>query len=190
MKVKNDNPYELIKDKNLSLILIMYFKINHLKQLYRQGWLRYISKEKCESVADHVFGVAILAVLINDYYELGLDVLKIVIMALFHEMGEIKNGDITPFDGITKEEKHLLEKKGIMEMFKNYLEAEKYISIWKEFEIRKTKEAKFVFQVEKFEMAIQAKIYADQYEIDLSEFQVYVANIITDEFLKDLLHSL
>ena len=190
MEIKNENPYKLIKGKNLSLVLELYFKINHLKQLYRQGWLRYISKEQCESVADHIFGVAILVILINDAYSLNLDIEKIVVMALVHEMGEIKNGDITPFDGISKEEKHAMERKGVVELFKGFIEAEKYIAIWDEFEEKETKEANFVFQVEKLEMALQAKIYEGQYETDLSEFQTYVDKLVTNGLLKDLLHEL
>ena len=190
MEVKNENPFEFIKEKNLSLVLQMYFKINHLKQLYRQGWLRYIDKEKCESVADHIFGVAILVILINDIYSLDLDLEKIVIMSLIHEMGEIKNGDITPLDGISKEEKHAMEKKGVIELFKDFPEAEKYIAIWEEFEKRETREARIVFQAEKLEMALQAKIYEFQYGKDLSEFQKYVEDILTDDFLKDILSQI
>ena len=190
MENKNRNPYELIREKNLHQILAIYFQVNQLKHLLRQGWLRSIDKEKCESVADHIFGVAILVILINDYYNLNLDVQKIVFMALFHEMGEIKNGDITPFDGISKEEKHALEREGVLELFSNFPGSETYISVWDEFEERKTREAKFVFQVEKLEMAIQAKIYEGLYKKDLFEFQSYVDRILEEPCLIDLLRQL
>ncbi len=44
-----------------------YFELNHLKQLYRQGWLRVgIPPERCESVAEHSLGVALLCLFIAD----------------------------------------------------------------------------------------------------------------------------
>ncbi|MCD4694398.1 HD domain-containing protein [bacterium] len=64
------------------------------------------------------------------------------------------------------------------------------MDIWDEFEERKTRELKFVFQVEKLEMAIQAKIYEGQYKKDLSEFQTYVERIIEDDCLKELFQEL
>lgn len=189
-KVKNKNPYKFLKDKNFSLVLEIYFQINFLKHLYRQGWLRHIDEGKCESVADHIFGTAILAILINDYYRLKLDLHKIVMMVLFHEMGEVYTGDITPLDDISKKEKHKLEKNSILKLFKGFPDAQSYIEVWEEFEEQKTKEAKFVLQVEKLEMAAQKKVYEALYEKDMSEFQTYCEKIITGDILKELLNQL
>ncbi len=190
MKTKGDNPSKLIGGKGLSAILSLYFKINQLKQLYRQGWLKYISPERCESVADHTFGVAVLAVLVNDFYSLGLDVERILIMSLLHELGETKIGDLTPQDGVPLLEKHRLERAVVVELFKDFPDGEKYIKIWDEFEERKTAEANFVFQIEKLEMALQAKIYEGLYGGDLFEFQEYVEKILTDGLLRSLIKEL
>ena len=190
MKVKNSNPYDLIEGKGLKIILEVFYQINFLKSLYRQGWLRHIDEKECESVADHVFSVTILVILINDVYDLGFDVSKILIMSLFHEMGEIKTGDITPFDGISKEEKHRMEKAAVIDLFKDLPGGEKYIEIWEEFDQKETVEAKFVHQVEKLEMAIQADIYSGLHKKDLSEFNVYVEKLLSNNLLKELLNEL
>jgi putative hydrolases of HD superfamily len=191
MKTKNINPYELIRGENLGIILEIYFQINHLKQLYRQGWLmRHISEEKCESVAEHSFGVALLALLINDAYGLNFDVLKIVVMSLTHELGEIENGDFTPFHNISKDEKHDRERASIVKLLAGFPGGEKYVAVWDEFEEEKTSEARFVRQLDKLEMGIQSFIYENFYQKDLKEFRIDAMNRLSDNFLKNILQQL
>lgn len=46
-----------------------YRHANQLKRLYRQGWLQHgVPPERCESVAAHTFGVALLALWIAPQY--------------------------------------------------------------------------------------------------------------------------
>ena len=68
--IKDFNPYERLglKTKTSNSILSFYMKYNQLKNIYRQGWLKVRIgidfKDKCESVADHSFSVALLALTI------------------------------------------------------------------------------------------------------------------------------
>ena len=87
-----------------------------LKQLYRQGWLkRGVPPERCESVAEHTLGVAVLVMLLADTRFPELDAQKVLRMALLHDFGEIDAGDFTPIDGISLQEKHRLEKESVFE---------------------------------------------------------------------------
>lgn len=191
MKIKNSNPFELLAGKNVDPIIEIYFQINHLKHLFRQGWLRRgIPEDKCESVGDHSFAVALFGMLIAKKHFPRLDTTKILKMSLIHELGEIDGGDITPFDGINRKEKHVLEEKGVRKIFANFPEGEEYINLWLEYEDSKSAEAKFVKQIDKLEMGMQAAVYAKQYGKDLDEFIESAREALEDEKLINLLNEL
>ena len=155
------NKYPL-KERNadnlnvLTTVLIEFFK---LKNLYRQGWLNNgVSKEHCESVADHSFGVSILSYFIAKEFNLNLDINKILIMSLIHDVGEIYAGDITPKDKISNKIKFEREKASATKVLSD-LTKEGYLDLWLEFEKGETSEAKFVREIDKLEMLLQSKIY-------------------------------
>ncbi|HYO58827.1 HD domain-containing protein [Archangium sp.] len=64
MQTKAAPPIALLQGRSTLALIEAYFELNHLKQLYRQGWLRVgLARERCESVAEHSFGVALLCLL-------------------------------------------------------------------------------------------------------------------------------
>ncbi|MFA6096269.1 MAG: HD domain-containing protein [Candidatus Paceibacterota bacterium] len=191
MIIKNSNPFEFLAGKRSDPIIEIYFQINHLKHLLRQGWpMRGIPEDKCESVGDHSFAVALLGMLIAKKYFPGLDMAKVIKMSLIHELGEIDGGDITPFDGIDKNEKHALEERGVRKIFADFPEGREYLELWLEFEENRSPEARFVKQIDKLEMAMQAAVYAKQYGKNLDEFIESAEEKIEDEKLMDLLNRL
>ena len=56
----------------------------------------YTSKGRRESVAEHCFRLALMAYLMKDEFE-NLDINKVIVMCLFHDMGEAFTGDIPVF---------------------------------------------------------------------------------------------
>ena len=160
--IKDTIPYEKFSkiDNN---ILAFYMKYNQLKNIYRQGWLKVRigleHKEKCESIADHSFSVALLALTIIETKKLNLDVLKCIKMAIIHELGEIYAGDFTPYDNITKEEKHKKEKDAIKNVLNALDEDNDFFELWEEFEKSETDEAKFIKNVDQLEFLLQACAY-------------------------------
>src|SRR5574344_788024 len=85
-----------------------YLLATQLKYKIRSGWDEThwnVSKERLESIAEHVYGTCILALSIDSEFETNLDINKVVKMLVIHELGEVFIGDITPFDNITPEEK-------------------------------------------------------------------------------------
>ena len=109
MEIKAENPISLLGEEGYTPLVTAYFELCHLKQLYRQGWLRRgVPPERCESIAEHSFGVAVLALwLAQAQPELDAD--KVVRMALLHDLGEVYAGDIVPSDGVSEGEKHRRE---------------------------------------------------------------------------------
>jgi putative hydrolases of HD superfamily len=191
---KNSIPWNLIRDMDASPIVAIYFKINHLKQLFRRGYLRRnrVSAEKCESVAEHCFGMLVLAWFIISKKSLDFDLLKIFKLIIAHEFGEIYAGDITVADNISRQEKFDLEKSAVQKLFEDFPDAEEYVEAWAEYSAKATPEAIFVSQIDKLEMAFQASIYQLQYEYekDFTEFIAGVEEQITDPVLREIYDEL
>ena len=174
--IKDTNPYEKFEkiDNN---VIAFYMKYNQLKNIYRQGWLKVRigleHKDKCESIADHSFSVALLALTIIEKNNLPLDILKCMKMGIVHELGEVYAGDFTPYDNISREEKHLKEKEAILEVLNSLDENNDFLEVWEEYEKAETAEAKFVKNVDKSEFLLQACAYG----YDVKYFKRSLSNI-------------
>lgn len=172
-------------------IIEAYFEFNHLKQLYRQGWLqRGIAPEHCESVAEHSFGVAVLALLLAETVFPELDTHKVMRMALLHDFGEIYAGDITPADGVGRQEKHELEQRSVQRVLGKLPNGAAYIALWEEYDRGDTPEARFVRQMDRLEMVLQASVYEHQSLADLAEFFESVRPVLAASPLQTILQSL
>ena len=185
--IKDTNPYEKFENIDND-ILSFYMKYNQLKNIYRQGWLKVRigleHKEKCESIADHSFSVALLALTIIEKNKLKLDAFKCIKMGIIHELGEIYAGDFTPYDNITKEEKHIKEKEAILNVLETLDKDNDFLELWEEFEERKTNEAKFIKNVDELEFLLQACAYG----YDAKYFERSL-NRITDLYCKEIAMS-
>jgi putative hydrolase of HD superfamily len=191
MKTKSHVPISLLDGRRTLPLIEAYFEFNQLKQLYRQGWLkRGITTSHCESVADHSLGVAVLAMLIADAHFPDLDALKILRLALIHDFGEIYAGDLTPDDQIDQNGKYRREREAIIKVLSKLPHGDEYISLWEEYEIRKTPEAKFVHQVDRLEMGLQASIYQAQGLSDTTEFFESAMKAIHSPELKEIIQEL
>jgi putative hydrolases of HD superfamily len=84
-------------------------------------------------------------------------------MSLVHDIGEAIVGDITPYDGVSDEDKFKLENEALTKLT-NFLKESKVcetvsgeiFDLWKEYEENKTKEAMLVKDIDKFDMILQA----------------------------------
>ena len=134
------------------------FFASELKNIKRSGWKDKLNISDGESVADHTYTMTILGMVISDLH--GLNTEKIMRMSLLHDLAESITGDILP-DQITKEQKYLKENNAITKILgklPNKLTI-MYSKIWEEFQKNESDEAKFIHELDKLEMVIQAKIY-------------------------------
>lgn len=82
--------------------------VGMLKTQLRTGWvLRGVHRP--ESVADHMYRMAVLGFLAPAPYNTD----KCIKMALVHDMAEALVGDITPHQGISKQEKYRMEHEAM-----------------------------------------------------------------------------
>lgn len=86
-------------------VLNYYVLCNKLKDVIRTGWKTWnVKRDRLESVAEHVYGVQMLAIAMKSEYSYDIDIMKVILMLAVHELGETVIGDLTQFD-ISKEEK-------------------------------------------------------------------------------------
>lgn len=137
-----------------------------LKRLPRKGWVVNHVNDP-ESVADHSMRTAFLALTLCPP-EVNKD--KAVKMALIHDVAESIVTDITPFDGVTLDDKYQRENH-VWTIISQSLENDEMQQLWQEMEDGETNEAKYVYQLDKLEMLIQAEEYENlQPDLDLSQF--------------------
>ena len=191
MQTKAPMPMSQWRAAQVAPLIQAYVEFNHLKQLYRQGWLqRGVPHARCESVAEHTFGVAVLALFIADAHFPDLDAAKVLRMALLHDFGEIYAGDITPADGVSRDDKQRLERQAAQQVLGKLPNGAAYLELWEEYERGVSPEAQFVRQIDRLEMALQASIYEHQELADLSEFFASVEQALTAPELQTLLRDL
>jgi putative hydrolase of HD superfamily len=164
--------------------------IGKLKKLKRTGWVRYGIPDP-ESVADHSFRLTLLSLFLAS--EAGVDVNKVMKMSLIHELGESTIGDIVIQRGkqnlSNAQSKAREERKAIAQIL-SMVDGNEYFSIYDEYEKRKTKEAQFVYQLGKLEMALQAYEYEREHKIELEEFFESARSVIRDKQLIELLDQI
>jgi len=165
----------------LQFLLVCY----NLKKNKRMGWVRK-GVHLPESISDHMYFMALMAWLINDKPDKEgnkplIDKEKCIKMALVHDLAEAIVGDITPHDGITKEEKYKLEHNAMAQLEKILQTSSnqdpslssigsEINSLWLEYETGKSEESQIVKQLDKFEMCLQAFVYQKEQNMNLNEF--------------------
>ncbi len=143
-------------------IINLIQEVERLKFIPRLGWTYYGIKFP-ESVAEHSFLVVFLSLIVGLLLLKrgeNVDLKKILIMAIIHELGEARIGDIhlvakkyLGFDNVNN-----AEKKVVFDLL-NGLNLEELKEIYEEFMEGKSREAIIVRACDKLELLIQAKIY-------------------------------
>lgn len=191
MGSKGDPPAQLLADHKATPFIRAYYEFNQLKQLYRQGWLRKgVPRERCESVAEHTFSMAMLAMLLVDAYFPQLDGLRVLRLALLHDIGEVHAGDITPADQVDVNEKHRLERDSVQQVMAGLPNGAEYMTLWQEYEDGTSTEARFVKQIDRLEMGLQASVYQMQGLVDGSEFIHSAEDALSAPQLRELLQEI
>jgi len=149
---------EKMPRNDLTKLVAFFKKAGQLKKVSRSGWIR-VGIKSPESVADHTFRTALLCMVFSRLE--GLDELKMLQMALIHDLPEVIVGDLTPSEKVKANKKN---EEDAMKSLLAFLPKEvrcRYIEVWHEYANGETVEAKAVRQLEKLEMALQAREYEE-----------------------------
>ncbi len=190
METKRAQAIRKLDGKDVLPIVRVFFEFNHLKSLYRQGWLKAgIPKAHCETVAEHSLGVALLALFPAEAQFPELDPVRLVRMGLLHDFGEIYAGDIVP-GGMSLEDKHELERRSVEQVFGRLPNGADYLAVWEEFERGETAEARFLKEIDRLEMGLQASVYEQEGFEELDKFFESTDKALTTPALREILDSL
>tara|TARA_Y100000590_G_scaffold448387_1_gene584956 strand:+ start:143 stop:673 length:531 start_codon:yes stop_codon:yes gene_type:complete len=169
------------------LISDFFFQIAGLKNLPRTGWKVKLNVENSESVAEHSYMMSVMAMVLSDIKELNTE--KILKMSILHDWAESKIGDFMP-DEISSEKKTELEEYAMSEILDDLPSKIKndYYDIWNDYKDSSSKEAKFVHELDRLEMALQGKIYEKEDDPEkIKPFLTTAVEQIMDDDLKKIL---
>ena len=142
-------------ERKIEAILNVLKLAERLKFELRHSWL---SNGRQESVAEHCWQMALMAILAYRSLEHPIDLEKALKMIIIHDLVEAEAGDIPFFEtGPRQEAKSALERKAI-ENIRRMLDDEtgdEIYSLWHEFEAGETIEARFVKALDNLEVQIQ-----------------------------------
>lgn len=180
-----------LKGTHESTSLAEFFQtVLKLKAIHRQGWKDKLGMTNPESVADHCYSMAVMAMVLSDLKK--FDTGKIVKMSLLHDLAETVTGDLVPGQK-SKSQKANLEGKAIKKILRNVAKPQKdeYLKIWQEYQENKSRESRFLHQIDKLEMAFQANDYMNLgfSKQQISPFLKSSKSQITDPALRKLLSS-
>ncbi len=123
-------------------------EIDKEKMIGRQTYLSDASRK--ENDAEHAWHLAIMAILLGEYANEPIDVLKTVTMVLIHDIVEIDAGDTYAYDTAAHSDKAEREAAAAKRIFGLLPEDQgsKLKGLWEEFEENKTAEAKFAHSLD------------------------------------------
>lgn len=118
-------------------------EIDREKFIGRQTYLT--DGERKENDAEHAWHMAIMTLLLSEYANEEIDVLKTIAMLLIHDLVEIDAGDTYAYDEEGKQTQAAREAKAAERIYGILPEdqGKKLHELWLEFEERRTPEAKF-----------------------------------------------
>ncbi|MBR3646329.1 MAG: HD domain-containing protein [Lachnospiraceae bacterium] len=98
-----------------------------------------------ENDAEHAWHMAIMTILLSEYANESIDILKTVTMLLIHDLVEIDAGDTYAYDDSAKETQRQREVAAADRIFAILPEDQgsRFRALWEEFEANETPEAKF-----------------------------------------------
>ena len=169
------------------MISDFFFQIAGLKKLPRSGWKIKLGLTDSESVAEHSYMMSVMAMVLSDIKELNTE--KILKMSILHDWAESKIGDFMP-DEISSEKKTELEEYAMSEILDDLPSKIKndYYDIWNDYKDSSSKEAKFVHELDRLEMALQGKIYEKEDDPEkIKPFLTTAVEQIMDDDLKKIL---
>ncbi|CAH0550319.1 unnamed protein product [Brassicogethes aeneus] len=132
--------------------------VNNLKHSSRRGW-SVLKIKNHESISSHMYGMAMMTFLLGENSK--LDRLKCLQLSLVHDLAESIVGDIIPSDNIPEDKKHEMEDEAMKEITSTAGNAAGKLiyDLYKEYEAKETPEAKFVKDLDRFDMLYSATYY-------------------------------
>lgn len=185
-------------DERLSKQIAFSLEIDKEKNITRQTHLSGHGRN--ETDAEHAWHMAIMAYLLREYANEEVDITKVMLMCLIHDIVEIDAGDTYAYDSeglATQKEREDLAKERIFSLLPEDQKAE-LISLFDEFEEYITPESKYAHAMDNFQPLIlnnsnnggdwkehgvsSAQVYGRQSKTRLGSEKIYE---ITDQIIRE-----
>ena len=156
-------------------MLSVLLELQRLKRLDRTGWVLRGLPPGAESVAAHSYGVALTAMLLADECAargVGVDVGRVVRIALLHDLQETRTGDMprTVADYYGREARRAAERAAFDDIMRGATHAQAYAELHEDYESRASLEARLVKAADVIDLLAQALAFERAGSRGLGEF--------------------
>ena len=128
-------------------------EVDKLKNVFRKS--RNMSNERFENDAEHSWHICIMAITLQKYSNLKIDISRVLQMLVIHDLGEIYSGDTIVYaKGNDLKRDELVSAHKLFSMLGPIQQKELY-ALLNEFEARKTPEAKYANAIDRAEPILQ-----------------------------------
>jgi putative hydrolase of HD superfamily len=130
-------------------------EMDNLKRVLRQTILT--DRSRRETSAEHSWHLGVMALILSEYAESDVDLLRVLKMVLVHDLVEIDAGDTYCYDPVETQDQAEREKKAADRLFGLLPEdqTQELKGLWKEFEARQTAEARFAAALDRLQPILQ-----------------------------------
>jgi putative hydrolases of HD superfamily len=130
-------------------------EIDKLKTIFRQSYIT--EKSRNENDAEHSWHLAVMAILLQEYANEEIDILRVLKMILIHDLVEIDAGDTFLYDEVGNADKEIRELKAAERIFGllPIEQREEIFSLWREFEEKNSPEAKYAGALDRLQPLLQ-----------------------------------
>lgn len=129
------------------------YEIDKVKSIVRKT--RLFHADKYENDAEHSWHICMMALILHEYADEEVDILKIIKMMLIHDLVEIDVGDVIVY---SKNQAHVeAEDKAARRIFGILPDGQgdEYYRLWREFEDRESPESRFAMALDRAEPILQ-----------------------------------
>lgn len=148
---ENGKMDKMKKQERLKRQMEFIIEADKVKNIFRQTYLA--DGKRKENDAEHSWHLALAAVLLKEHMEEDVDITKVMIMVLIHDLVEIDAGDTYAYDDEAAKSKREREEKAADRIFGILPEdqGQMFRNLWEEFEAYETPEAKFAHLLDNFQ---------------------------------------
>ena len=151
----------------------LYKLIDILGDIKRSGPIQWkIDRFRTSDIKDHIFDLILITKLLKPYLPAYIDTEKMIDYAIVHDLTEVITGDITTFEGITKEEKKRVEKIAREYLIEKYQSILNINTLLEDFENSKDLEAKTLHMIDKVHSSIEFLKYDNEKKVDMDNPEI------------------
>ena len=140
-----------VQKERLEQQIRFIIEVDKVKNIFRQTYLA--DGQRKENDAEHSWHLALSAVLLKEYMKEDVDLAKVMVMVLIHDLVEIDAGDTYAYDTAGAATKREREVKAADRIFGLLPEDQGtyFRGLWDEFEEYETADAKFAHLLDNFQ---------------------------------------